>query len=47
MDIITGGLGFIGNELTRQLLVCGREVVVIDNRRRVAPRIADRPTRCG
>lgn len=41
MDIITGGLGFIGNELTRQLLACGREVVVIDNRRRVAPRIAD------
>ncbi|MFA6544037.1 MAG: NAD(P)-dependent oxidoreductase [Limisphaerales bacterium] len=41
MDIITGGLGFIGNELARQLLARGREVVVIDNRRRVAPRIAD------
>ncbi|MEY4201230.1 MAG: hypothetical protein RLZZ265_2970 [Verrucomicrobiota bacterium] len=41
MDIITGGLGFIGNELTRQLLACGRQVVILDNRRRVAPRIAD------
>lgn len=41
MDIITGGLGFIGNELARQLRACGREVVLIDNRHRVAPRIAD------
>ena len=41
MDIITGGLGFIGNELARQLRARGREVVLIDNRRRVAPRIAD------
>ncbi len=41
MDIITGGLGFIGNELTRQLRARGREVVIVDNRRRVAPRIAD------
>lgn len=41
MDLITGGLGFIGNELTRQLLARGREVVLIDNRRRVAPRIED------
>ena len=41
MDIITGGLGFIGNELARQLRARGREVVLIDNRRRVAPRISD------
>jgi UDP-glucose 4-epimerase len=41
MDLITGGLGFIGNELTRQLLARGREVVIVDNRRRVAPRLAD------
>ncbi|MBM4210565.1 MAG: NAD(P)-dependent oxidoreductase [Gammaproteobacteria bacterium] len=41
MDLITGGLGFIGNELARQLLARGREIVIVDNRRRVAPRIAD------
>ena len=41
MDLITGGLGFIGNELARQLLARGREVVIMDNRRRVAPRISD------
>ena len=39
MDLITGGLGFIGNELARQLRARGREVVLLDNRRRVAPRI--------
>ena len=38
--LVTGGLGFIGNELVRQLK---REdtVSVIDNRNRVAPRIED------
>ena len=41
MDLITGGLGFIGNELARQLRARGREVVLLDNRRRVAPRIED------
>lgn len=41
MDIITGGLGFIGNELTRQLLARGRQVVILDNHRRIAPQIAD------
>lgn len=44
MDLITGGLGFIGNELARQLLARGREVVIVDNRRRVAPRLADLAT---
>jgi len=27
MNVITGGLGFIGNELVRQLLRAGEEVV--------------------
>jgi UDP-glucose 4-epimerase len=40
MNLITGGLGFIGNELARQL---SREsdVVLLDNRNRVAPDIRD------
>ncbi|HSZ72934.1 MAG TPA: GDP-mannose 4,6-dehydratase [Cytophagaceae bacterium] len=41
MDIVTGGLGFIGNELVRQLKASGREVVVIDNENRVAPQLDD------
>lgn len=40
MHLITGGLGFIGNELARQLAQ-NREVAVLDNRNRVAPRIDD------
>jgi UDP-glucose 4-epimerase len=41
MNIVTGGLGFIGNELVRQLLRAGEEVVVLDNRNRTAPDIGD------
>ena len=40
MQLITGGLGFIGNELARQL-AGGDEIVILDNRNRVAPRIED------
>jgi UDP-glucose 4-epimerase len=40
MKLITGGLGFIGNELARQL-ARDHEVVLLDNRNRVAPRIED------
>lgn len=40
MHLITGGLGFIGNELARQL-VRSYDVSVLDNRNRVAPRIDD------
>ena len=41
MNIVTGGLGFIGNELVRQLVRAGEEVAVLDNRNRVAPNIED------
>ena len=41
MDLVTGGLGFIGNELVRQLKAEGRDVAILDNRHRVAPRIED------
>jgi UDP-glucose 4-epimerase len=41
MNVVTGGLGFIGNELVRQLLGGGEEVVIIDNENRRAPDIAD------
>jgi UDP-glucose 4-epimerase len=41
MNLITGGLGFIGNELARQLSQAGEEVAILDNRNRVAPRIED------
>lgn len=41
MDIVTGGLGFIGNELVRQLKAAGREVAIIDNENRTAPQIED------
>jgi UDP-glucose 4-epimerase len=41
MNLVTGGLGFIGNELVRQLLREGKEVVILDNRNRTAPDIDD------
>ena len=41
MDIVTGGLGFIGNELVRQLKAAGRKVAIIDNENRVAPQLED------
>jgi len=41
MNVVTGGLGFIGNELVRQLLRAGEDVVILDNRNRVAPDISD------
>lgn len=39
-DLVTGGLGFIGNELVRQLRRA-RPVAILDNRNRVAPQIED------
>lgn len=44
MNIVIGGLGFIGNELVRQLVRQGDEVMIVDNRNRVAPRIDDLQT---
>ena len=41
MNVVTGGLGFIGNELVRQLLRGGEEVAIIDNENRCAPDIDD------
>lgn len=40
MQLITGGLGFIGNELARQLAP-HQPVAILDNRNRVAPQIED------
>ena len=40
MNIITGGLGFIGNELVRQI-ISDHEAIIVDNRTRVAPKIND------
>lgn len=40
MIIVTGGLGFIGNELVRQLSEIGEEVCIIDNKNRIAPDIS-------
>ena len=44
MIVVTGGLGFIGNELVRQLQAAGEEVAVIDNENRVAPHLEDLQT---
>jgi UDP-glucose 4-epimerase len=41
MVVVTGGLGFIGNELVRQLIAAGEEVAIVDNRNRVAPHLGD------
>jgi len=41
MNVVTGGLGFIGNELVRQLLRAGEEVVILDDRNRTAPDLGD------
>ncbi|MBP7275574.1 MAG: NAD-dependent epimerase/dehydratase family protein [Kiritimatiellae bacterium] len=41
MNLVTGGLGFIGNELVRQLKSTGQPVAILDNRNRVAPDIED------
>lgn len=41
MNIVTGGLGFIGNELVRQLKSAGKPVAIIDNENRVAPQLDD------
>ena len=41
MVLVTGGLGFIGNELVRQLKLSGEEVVILDNKNRIAPHIGD------
>lgn len=39
--LVTGGLGFIGNELVRQLSTTKNSVDIIDSRRRIAPDICD------
>lgn len=41
MNVVTGGLGFIGNELVRQLVNSGEEVVILDNKNRIAPFLDD------
>lgn len=41
MVIVTGGLGFIGNELVRQLKKANQEIIVVDNKNRIAPKIED------
>ncbi len=41
MNVVTGGLGFIGNELVRQLVKSGERVVILDNKNRVAPFLDD------
>jgi len=41
MIVITGGLGFIGNELARQLIRQNKPLAIVDNRNRVAPAIDD------
>ena len=39
--LVTGGTGFIGNELVRQLIRSGKSVAMLDNCSRVAPQIED------
>ncbi len=39
--LIFGGLGFVGNELVRTLIIEGEDVVVADNYFRVAKKIDD------
>jgi len=39
--LVTGGMGFIGNELVRQLKANGKAVAMLDNCSRVAPQIED------
>jgi UDP-glucose 4-epimerase len=41
MIVVTGGLGFIGNELVRQLKRAGKEILIVDNKNRMAPQIED------
>jgi UDP-glucose 4-epimerase len=41
MIVVTGGLGFIGNELVRQLKEGGEQVHILDNYNRVAENIED------
>lgn len=41
MNVVTGGLGFIGNELVRQLKAAGKPVAIIDNENRIAPQLDD------
>jgi len=41
MIVVTGGLGFIGNELVRQLHAKGEQVAIIDNENRIAPHLED------
>lgn len=41
MIVVTGGLGFIGNELVRQCRKAGHELLIIDNKNRVAPSLED------
>ncbi len=41
MIVVTGGLGFIGNELVRQLKGTGKEILILDNKNRIAPAIED------
>lgn len=39
--LITGGLGFVGNEVVRQLKSTKNEIYIIDNKNRIAPDIGD------
>lgn len=41
MIIVTGGLGFIGNELVRQLKNAGEKVAILDNKNRIASALED------
>ena len=41
MNVVTGGLGFIGNGLGRQLLRSGEKVTVLDSRNCAASQLDD------